>query len=48
MLKSKNYTIADQVQVLTLAEEGKPYAEITKITGMSKPQITRLHQKARE
>ena len=46
MPKSKNYTIADRVQVLTLAEEGKPYAKITKITGMSKSQITQLHQKA--
>ena len=48
MPKSKNYTIADRVQALTLAEEGKPYAEISGITGISKSQITRLRKKARE
>ena len=48
MLKLKNYSVADRVQALTLAEEGKRYAEISSITGMSSSQITRLRRKARE
>ena len=48
MPKTKNYTVADRVQALTLAEEGKSYAEISSITGISLSQITRLCRKARE
>ena len=48
MLKTKHYTVADQVQTLTLAEEGKSHAEISSITGISSSQITQLRRKARE
>lgn len=48
MAKPKNYSIAERIQALTLAESGQPYAHITAVTGMSKSQIVRLRKKAKE
>ena len=42
----KYYSVGERIQVLSLAEEGHSYTHITEITGMSKSQITHLHQKA--